>query len=96
MIECDHEKVQPIPSLSWRDWERDVNKWKGNKYSLPFVHEILSTIESVECVTVKLPFVWFEDQLTNILTNVVNSRSLDDIFCKLCISDLTTQFHREY
>ena len=51
--------------------------------------------EKIESGIVELPFVLFEDQLADILTKAVTSRSFEDVLSKLSIGDPTTQFEGE-
>ena len=47
--------------------------------------------ENIENGVVELPFVRSEDQLADILTKAVNSRSFTSVLCKLSYGDPTTQ-----
>ena len=51
--------------------------------------------KKVEGGLVELPFVQSEDQLTDILTKVVNGRTFNDILYKLGIINLTPQLKGE-
>ena len=51
--------------------------------------------EKIETGIVELPFVRSEDQLADILTKAVSSRSFGGVLDKLSIGDPTTQFEGE-
>ena len=51
--------------------------------------------ENIENGIVELPFVRSEDQLADILTKAVDSRSFEGVLSKLSIGDPTTQFEGE-
>ena len=51
--------------------------------------------EKLEGGIIELPFVRSEDQLTDILTKAVNSRTFSDTLCKLGIGGATSQLEGE-
>ena len=51
--------------------------------------------EKIEDGIVELPFVWSEDQLADILTKAVATRTFESVLFKLGIGDPTTQLEGE-